>query len=81
MLIEMTEKNKELFREKSNDDTADIMFMYKGVYRIFNLKNILYLLDSLLKVIIPNNPGIITTPPNVLNNLTTLIFPINFWSA
>jgi len=40
-LVERTEKNEELFLNKSNDDNADIMFMYKGVYRVFNAKNIL----------------------------------------
>lgn len=51
MLLERTEKNEELFLNKSNDDNVDIMFMYKGVYRVFNAKNILKYDDDINNII------------------------------
>ena len=57
MLIERTTQNEELFEEKSNDDNADIMFMYKGVYRVFNAKNILKYDEDINNIITKRDLG------------------------
>jgi hypothetical protein len=57
MLIELTEKNQEVFENKSNDENADIMFMYKGVYRVFNAKNILKYDDDIKNIITKRDLG------------------------
>ena len=40
MIAERTEKNNDLFIEKGNIQIVDIIFMYKGVYRVMNSLNI-----------------------------------------
>jgi hypothetical protein len=57
MLIERTEKNQEVFENKSNDGNVDIMILYKGVYRVFNAKNILKYDEDIKNIITKRDLG------------------------
>ena len=51
MIAEKTNKNNELFIQKSNSDANDIILMYKGTYRVFNANNIINYDHDIINVI------------------------------
>ena len=59
MLAEKTEKNNDFFIVKSNEinATSDIIFMYKGVYRIIPARDILKYDDDIINIITKRDLG------------------------
>jgi hypothetical protein len=52
MLAERTSKNEDFFTVKSNgDDTTDLIFMYKGIYRVIPINNIFKYDDDITNII------------------------------
>ncbi len=57
MLATRTEKNNDLFIEKGNSDTFDLLIMYKGVYRIMNILDLYKYNDDIISVITKRDLG------------------------
>lgn len=57
MIAEKTEKNIDLFLEKSNLDSDDIIIMYRGAYKIFNLLDILKYDEDIVRIIEKRDNG------------------------
>jgi hypothetical protein len=58
ILIEKTDKNIELFNQKSNNNTNDLIILYKGSYRIFEAIDILKYDNDIKNMINKRNNGI-----------------------
>ena len=57
MLATRTEKNNDLFIEKGNPDTFDIIIMYKGVYPIMNILDLYKYNDDIINVVTKRDLG------------------------
>lgn len=57
MLAEKTEKNTSFFMEKSSEENQDIIFMYKGVYRVINAVDVLKYEEDIQNIIESRDSG------------------------
>jgi len=57
MLGERTENNNDFFIEKANNEKCDIIFMYKGVFRVMNFMNIAKFDEDIINIITKRDSG------------------------